>query len=1229
MRTIGTNKLLKTLLWGIAVNATRLCARRAAGVIAAALVCAASTAWASLDAYDAAIAATTANGLTPLATLTTPVTLTGTGGAPFDFGVTTDDVTIEFILEGDPVATAASGYLAVGANSGSSLRYEQWNNTSKLGFTRGGVADYLFSPSVSSPGRATHLTYVWEAAAQTMRVYLNGILAGTASGVAASFTMPTGAGFLGATATGTEGMVGTIYRVTVYEVLVTEDVLLEHAMAFKIDLQPALDSYDAAIATDPDGLTPVTTLTAAVNLTGAGGVPFDFGATADDVTIEFILDGDPAAITPSGYLAVGANATSNLRYDQYNMTALLGFTQLGVADYLFAPAVPSPISPAHVAFVWDSAALTLTVYVNGVLGGTITGVSSSFGMPTGAGFLGANPSGTEAMVGSIYRVTVYDDKESDEAIQRHADAFTSVLRPPIIASFAATPSELLGQGTSVLTWEVQNATDVFLNGTLVTGTNKTVSLLFTTSYTLIASNEVSVATAKVTVTVTPLLDAYDAAIIADEAAGLAPIATLLDPVTLTGAGGTPFDFGANADDVTMEFILEGDTVATGNSGYLAVGANTVSNLRFEQWQNTALLGFTQLGVADYMFAPAVPSPTKPTHLVYVWNATDFSMKLYVNGSLGGAVANVSSSFAMPTGAGFLGANPAGIEAMVGTIYRIVVYDEIVSEEVIKRHADEFASLVRPPIIKSFTATPDVIIGKGSAILAWEVKNGDLVLLDQMDVTALTNLTVSPKSMTTYTLTVSNAFSTVSTKLTVAVSPKLDAYDAAILEDEAAGLAPLARLTNGVTFNGAGGAPFDFGANADDVTMEFIVEGNPAAINPSGYLAVGANATSNLRYDQWNNTAQMGLTQLGVADYFFTPAVPSPIWPTHVAYVWSAADATMKVYVNGVLAGTVSGVSSSFAMPTGAGWLGANPGGTEAMVGRIHRVVVYDDIVPEDVIQRHANALMAAADPALHAYDSAITAEAVAGLAPVARLNSGVRLTGAGGVTFDFGANADDVTMEFILEGDPVATGDSGYLAVGVNTVSSLRFEQWQNTHQLGFTQGGVADYMFTPAAASPTNVIHLTYAWNAATLTMTLYVDGVSVGTVTDVSATFAMPTGVGRLGSTMGNTETMVGTIYRVTVYDSLLTEDVILAHALAFLSLSQQPTVALDLTGATPAIILGKGIPSAHYRIEYRNSLSAADAWQLLQDIPSLSGTTARVVDASPRSAHLQRFYRAVYVQ
>src|SRR6185503_9946804 len=145
--------------------------------------------------------------------------------------------------------------------------------------------------------------------------------------------------------------------------------------------------------------------------------------------------------------------------------------QLGVADYLFLPAVPSPNVPVHIAYVWDAATLTMKLYLNGSLAGSRSGVSSSFAMPRGAGFLGANPGNGETMTGTIYRLTVYDDIISDAAIQRHSDAFNDIVRPPILVSFSASPQILFTPQSSTLSWNVQNANAVFLNGANVTGTS--------------------------------------------------------------------------------------------------------------------------------------------------------------------------------------------------------------------------------------------------------------------------------------------------------------------------------------------------------------------------------------------------------------------------------------------------------------------------------------------------------------------------------------------------------------------------------------------------------------------------------------------------------------------------------------------------------------------------------------------------------------------------------------
>lgn len=115
------------------------------------------------------------------------------------------------------------------------------------------------------------------------------------------------------------------------------------------------------------------------------------------------------------------------------------------------------------------------------------------------------------------------------------------------------------------------------------------------------------------------LTEYDAAIAADHAADLPYTSMLADsePVFFDSSNGEPFDFGAVSGSSTIEFILSGDPVAGGRASYLAVGSNTTYNLRYENWDDTGQMGFTHLGLADYLFDPAVESPNELTHVTYV------------------------------------------------------------------------------------------------------------------------------------------------------------------------------------------------------------------------------------------------------------------------------------------------------------------------------------------------------------------------------------------------------------------------------------------------------------------------------------------------------------------------------------------------------------------------------------------------------------------------------------
>ncbi len=266
------------------------------------------------------------------------------------------------------------------------------------------------------------------------------------------------------------------------------------------------------------------------------------------------------------------------------------------------------------------------------------------------------------------------------------------------------------------------------------------------------------------------LQTYDEIIKADQMAGLSTLATLVSPVVLTGANKAPFNFGHTSGDVTLEFILEGDPTTGSASKYLAVGNNAGSNLRYEQWSNTGQLGFTELGVLDYRFSPAVPSPTAPVHMAYVWDDSESIMTLYMNGTVAGSTSGVTARFAMPTGQGYLGANPSDGEAMIGTIYRVTVYNKIIDEAAILKHADAYNDVTHPPMVDFFHATPEAVFTPNASTLNWSVTEAITVTLNGVDITDATTLIVSPTQTTTYTLTASNEAGSVSANTTIQVNP---------------------------------------------------------------------------------------------------------------------------------------------------------------------------------------------------------------------------------------------------------------------------------------------------------------------------------------------------------------------------------------------------------------------------------------------------------------------------
>jgi hypothetical protein len=343
------------------------------------------------------------------------------------------------------------------------------------------------------------------------------------------------------------------------------------------------------------------------------------------------------------------------------------------------------------------------------------------------------------------------------------------------------------------------------------------------------------------------LDDYDAAITNDMRDGLSPVARLTAPAEINGTNRAAFDFGNVTGSATFEFILKGDPAPSTGAVCLAVGTNTSSVLRYEQWQNTGVMGFTQLGILDYLFNPSVPSQRGPLHLVYAWNAGTWTMTIYLNGLQAGICTGVDNLFAMPTGWGFLGGYQNNGDLLYGTYYRVTVYNSLLGDDAIRRHSDSYNDIPNPPTIDSFTASPSVVFTPGSATLDWAVHGAAAVFLNGAPVTGTSNLTVAPTLTTTYTLTASNQDGTVSAQATVLVNPAPEITRFAT----SGAYVPVGQTTT-LSWEAQYGRAFAILPDVGDVTAQTTNGAGAIVVQPSGPITYTLTVSN-----PWGtNTAQM-------------------------------------------------------------------------------------------------------------------------------------------------------------------------------------------------------------------------------------------------------------------------------------------------------------------------------------------------------------------------------------
>jgi hypothetical protein len=146
----------------------------------------------------------------------------------------------------------------------------------------------------------------------------------------------------------------------------------------------------------------------------------------------------------------------------------------------------------------------------------------------------------------------------------------------------------------------------------------------------------------------------------------------------------------------------------------------------------------------------------------------------------------------------------------------------------------------------------------------------------------------------------------------------------------------------------------------------------------------------------------------------------------------------------------------------------------------------------------------------------------------------------------------DWSAEFILK--KTANADSQALLDNFNFPEpriGLKLEQWRDTHQLGYTQYGVKDHLFSPAASAPVGQFtHIVYVRTSNGLQ--LYVNGHFVG---ENSTPIPLPR-----FSVSGILDPLYAIVDEVVFYDRALTSNEIAAH---FASVPEPSNLLLALAG------------------------------------------------------------------
>jgi hypothetical protein len=176
-----------------------------------------------------------------------------------------------------------------------------------------------------------------------------------------------------------------------------------------------------------------------------------------------------------------------------------------------------------------------------------------------------------------------------------------------------------------------------------------------------------------------------------------------------------------------------------------------------------------------------------------------------------------------------------------------------------------------------------------------------------------------------------------------------------------GTAPAATYFN--TVSGTAPILLDVGALSGDRSFEFIVNADLGGVSGAFLGNRQANGNQGLKFDQYNATGLLGITDFGVEDFYSDDLAPLNI-DTHVAFV-SDGVTTTELYVNGVNVHTFDRTALKMAGPQGLAGIAELTGAfSDVLNGDILGFASYNSALSAAEVRSHSNAFAVVPEPSI-------------------------------------------------------------------------------------------------------------------------------------------------------------------------------------------------------------------------------------------------------------------------